>query len=79
MTPSLSLILFVALFWTLPASAAALAYRRYDGSIKDLKASLRVWLDGADAERCPDGRSESRPRRVARRPDGRPLAERFVR
>lgn len=40
MTPSLSLILYVALFWTLPASAAAIAYRRYDGSIEDLKASV---------------------------------------
>lgn len=40
MTPSLSLILFVALFWTVPASAAVIAYRRYDGSIEDLKASV---------------------------------------
>jgi hypothetical protein len=40
MTPSLSLILFVAIFWTLPASAAAIAYRRYDGSIEDLKDSV---------------------------------------
>ena len=41
MTPSLNLILFVALFWTLPASAAVLAYRRHDSSVEKLKASIR--------------------------------------
>jgi hypothetical protein len=41
MTPSLSLILFVALFWTLPASVAVIAYRRHDSSVEKLKASLR--------------------------------------
>lgn len=40
MTPSLFLILSVALFWTLPASAAIVAYRRHDSSIKNLKAAL---------------------------------------
>lgn len=40
MTPSLFLILSVALFWTLPASAAVLAYRRHDSSVEKLKASL---------------------------------------
>lgn len=40
MTPSLSLILFVALFWTLPASVAVLAYRRHDSSVEKLKASI---------------------------------------
>jgi len=40
MTPSLTLILCVALFWTLPASAAVIAYRRHDSSIEKLKASL---------------------------------------
>lgn len=41
MTPSLTLILFVALFWTLPASLAVLAYRRHDSSVAKLKASIR--------------------------------------
>lgn len=40
MTPSLSLILFVALFWTLPASIAVIAYRRHDSSVEKLKASV---------------------------------------
>lgn len=40
MTPSLFLLLSVALFWTLPASAAVVAYRRHDSSIENLKASL---------------------------------------
>ena len=45
MTPSLSLILFVAIFWTLPASAAVLAYRRHDSSLEKLKASVRRSAD----------------------------------
>jgi hypothetical protein len=40
MTPSLTLILFVALFWTLPASIAVLAYRRHDSSVAKLKDSV---------------------------------------
>jgi hypothetical protein len=31
----------VALFWTLPASAAALVYRAHDYSIDNVKASLK--------------------------------------
>jgi hypothetical protein len=41
MTPSLTLILFVALFWTLPATTAALAYRRHDSSVEKLMDSVR--------------------------------------
>jgi len=41
MTPTPSLILFVALFWTLPAGAAVLTYRRHDSSIEKAKASLK--------------------------------------
>jgi hypothetical protein len=41
MTPSLSLILFVALFWTLPATTAILAYRRHDSSVEKLMDSVR--------------------------------------
>ncbi len=40
MAPSLFLILSVALFWTLPASVAVLAYRHHDSSVEKLKASL---------------------------------------
>jgi len=40
MTPSLTLILSVALFWTLPASVAVLAYRQHDSSMEKLKASV---------------------------------------
>jgi hypothetical protein len=41
MTPSLSLLLFVALFWTLPATTAVLAYRRHDSSVEKLMDSIR--------------------------------------
>jgi hypothetical protein len=41
MTPSLTLILFVALFWTLPATTAVLAYRRYDNSVEKLMDAIR--------------------------------------
>lgn len=41
MTPTPTVLLIVALFWTLPASAAVLAYRRHDSSIENVKASVR--------------------------------------
>jgi len=41
MTPSLSLILFVALFWTLPATTAILTYRHHDSSVEKLMNSIR--------------------------------------
>jgi len=44
MTPTLSLILMVALFWTLPASAAVLAYRKHGSSIDNLKRSVEGML-----------------------------------
>jgi len=40
MAPSLTLILAVALFWTLPASTAVIAYRKHDSSMEKLKASV---------------------------------------
>jgi len=40
MTPSLSLLFYVAIFWTLPASVAVIAYRRHDSSMEKLKASV---------------------------------------
>jgi len=46
MTPSLTLILCVALFWTLPASVAVLAYRRHDSSMEKLKASVFDSVNG---------------------------------
>ena len=45
MTPTQTLLLFVALFWTLPASAAVLVYRKHDHSIENVKASLQRSLD----------------------------------
>lgn len=41
MTPTPFVLLMVALFWTLPASAAALVYRAHDYSIDNVKASLK--------------------------------------
>lgn len=41
MTPSLTLILFVALFWTLPASLAVLTYRRHGSSVARMTESVR--------------------------------------
>jgi hypothetical protein len=41
MTPTPTVLLLVALFWTLPASAVVLTYRTHDSSIKNMKASLR--------------------------------------
>jgi hypothetical protein len=40
MTPTPTLLLFVALFWTLPATAAVLTYRAHDSSMENVKASL---------------------------------------
>lgn len=41
MTPTLPLILFVTILWTLPASAAVIAYRRHDSSVTKLARSVR--------------------------------------
>ncbi len=41
MTPTPTVLLLVALFWTLPASAAVLTYRAHGSSIENVKASLR--------------------------------------
>ena len=45
MTPTPTLLLFVALFWTLPASAAVLVYRRNDNSLSNVKAAVQRQLD----------------------------------
>ena len=45
MTPSLTLILAVAIFWTLPASLAVLTYRRHGSSVADVKDSMRRSMD----------------------------------
>lgn len=47
MTPSLTVLLAVAFFWTLPASLAVIAYRRHDSSVAKLKASIRRSLQSA--------------------------------
>ncbi len=41
MTPTPTVILLVALFWTLPASAAVLTYRKHDSSLENVKAALQ--------------------------------------
>jgi hypothetical protein len=47
MTPTPTVLLLVALFWTLPASAAMLMYRKHDRSIKNLRASMQRRFDRA--------------------------------
>ena len=47
MTPTPTLILFVALFWTLPASLAVIAYRRNESSLKNLKISVHHSIERA--------------------------------
>lgn len=41
MTPTPTLLLFVALFWTLPASAAAFLYRKNGNSFEDLSGAVQ--------------------------------------
>jgi hypothetical protein len=41
MTPTPILLLTVAVFWTLPASAAAYAYRRNGGTLASLATDLK--------------------------------------
>jgi hypothetical protein len=45
MTPTPTLLLFVALFWTLPASAAVLVYRQYGSSTANVRAAAERQLD----------------------------------
>jgi hypothetical protein len=45
MTPTPTLLLFVALFWTLPASAAVLVYRKYGSSVENVKAAVQHQVD----------------------------------
>jgi len=45
MTPTPTLLLFVALFWTLPATAAVLVYRRHDNSLSNVKAAVQRQFD----------------------------------
>lgn len=47
MTPTPTLILFIAVFWTLPASLAVLAYRESGSSIANMKAALSRALNDA--------------------------------
>jgi hypothetical protein len=41
MAPTPFVLLLVALFWTLPASAAVLVYRRHGGSLESVKRTIR--------------------------------------
>jgi hypothetical protein len=47
MTPTPTLLLFVALFWTLPASLAVIAYRRNESSLEKLKQSVHHSVERA--------------------------------
>jgi hypothetical protein len=47
MTPTPSLILLVALFWTLPASLAVLAYRQNESFLVDVKTSVHHSVERA--------------------------------
>jgi hypothetical protein len=47
MTPTPTLLLFVALFWTLPASVAVLAYRRNESSLERLRTSVHHSIERA--------------------------------
>lgn len=47
MTPTPSLILFVALFWTVPASLAVLAYRQNESFLQDVKMSVHHSVERA--------------------------------
>lgn len=45
MTPTPTVLLLVALFWTLPASTAVLVYRKHGRSMDTLKAALQRRID----------------------------------
>jgi len=45
MTPTPTLILFIALFWTLPATGAVLFYRKHGSSMENVKEVLRYRLN----------------------------------
>lgn len=47
MTPTPTVLLLVALFWTLPASLAVLAYRRNENSVEKLKVSIHHSIERA--------------------------------
>lgn len=46
MTPTPTVLLLVALFWTLPATTAVLVYRKHDSSLDNVKASLTRMAEG---------------------------------
>ncbi len=45
MTPTPTVILLIALFWTLPATSAVLFYRRHGSSMENVKAVMRFHLN----------------------------------
>lgn len=45
MTPTPTVLLLVALFWTLPASTAVLVYRKRGSSMDNLKAAAKHRFD----------------------------------
>jgi hypothetical protein len=46
MTPTSTVLLLVALLWTLPATTAVLVYRKYGSSLDNVKASLSRTAEG---------------------------------
>ena len=53
MTPTPLVLVLVALFWTLPASAAAVSYRRHGYSLDAMMTSLKETLGMHQAELQP--------------------------
>lgn len=57
MTPTPTLLLVVALFWTLPASIAAYAYRRNEHAVEGLKTSVHHSIErGLNSIRAENAR-----------------------
>lgn len=46
MTPTPTVLLLVALLWTLPATTAALVYRKHGNSVENVKTSLSCIVEG---------------------------------
>lgn len=63
MTPTPTLLLFVALFWTLPASAAAYLYRTNGNSFKNLRSAVQAQLvhvtNGIEEHQCEPQTAEA--------------------
>jgi hypothetical protein len=54
MTPTPTVLLLVALFWTLPATTAALAYRTHESPFEALKERVEQVLGQPELQPQPD-------------------------